>query len=234
VILILSDSPREASLLEDLCEHRSWPCATGGSIAEFNKLSGATAPRVVGLRQRLMDGYSDEVLGEIAKRKTPDRPRDIVLMPGACSIQQEARQVSLGADCVLRDPLRIEVLLEYLVKYRTKVSSVARAARPAVVVYEFARVRVSPHELLLSRGKRQIRTTPRVMEFLKLLHRLGGKVAPYPLLYSEVFGRRFTGDTSNCRVLLGKTMSEFKRLGVNLRIYIEVIPKSGYRYLQPK
>lgn len=229
MILILSDSPREASLLGDLCEHRSWPCATGGSIADFKKLAGTTSPRVVVVRQRLVDGYSDDILGELGHRKPSDRPRVIVLMAGTTSIQQEARQVNLGADCVLRDPLRIEVLLEYLAKYRTRTAA-AKTTRPVSLAFEFAGVQVSPSELLLTRAKRQTRTTPRVVDLLGLLHRLAGQVAPYPLIYSEIFSRRFTGDTSNCRVLVGKAVTDFQRLGVNLRTRIEAIPKSGYRY----
>lgn len=230
MILILSDSPREASLLGDLFEHRSWPCATGGSIADFKKLLGTTTPRVVVVRQRLADGCSDDILGELDQRKASDRPRLIVLMAGTTSIHQEARQVNLGADCVLRDPLRIEVLLEYVSKYRSRASSSGKTTRPVSRAFKFAGVQVSPSELLLTRAKRRARTTPRVIDLLGLLHRLTGQVAPYPLIYSEIFGRRFTGDTSNCRVLVGKAVTDFQRLGVNLRTCIEVIPKSGYRY----
>jgi DNA-binding response OmpR family regulator len=169
-------------------------------------------------------------MAELGRSRPAERPRVIVLMACTSSIQHEARQVNLGADCVLRDPLRIEVLFEYLARYRTRTALPAKTVRPASPDFEFAGVHVAPHELLLTKAKRQIRTTPRVVELLTLLHRQTDRVAPYALIYSEVFGRRFTGDTSNCRVLVAKTAAAFQRLGVNLRSSIDVVPKSGYRY----
>lgn len=231
MILILTDSAREASLLSTLCEHRAWPCATGHSIVDFARLGERSLLQAVVVRQKLHEGYSDDVLRSIAEIDGPSRPRTIVLMPAGCSIAQEARQVALGADCVLRDPLRLEVLMEYLAKYRARSPLFqARSDQPHAPAYEFAGATVHRHELRLTFSGRSVQTTPRVIELVQLLHRMTGRVAPYAQVYSEVFDRRFTGDTSNCRVLLAKATADFRRLGLDLRTHIKVIPKSGYRY----
>ena len=56
-----------------------------------------------------------------------------------------------------------------------------------------------------------------------------GEVATYETLYAEVLERRFRGDTSNLRVLLGKLAASCAAIGADLRAWVEVIPKSGYR-----
>lgn len=76
----------------------------------------------------------------------------------------------------------------------------------------------------------EVRTSTRVIELVQILHRASGRVVPYDTLYAELFARRYEGDTANCRVLLAKADAAFRRLGVNLRKYIKVIPKSGYMY----
>ena len=48
------------------------------------------------------------------------------------------------------------------------------------------------------------------------------------------FGRRFRGDTSNLRVLLGKLTASAVSLGISLQKWVEVIPKLGYRYRRPR
>jgi hypothetical protein len=50
------------------------------------------------------------------------------------------------------------------------------------------------------------------------------------VLYGELFNQRFAGETANSRVLLVKVTSSFRKLGVDLRAHITVIPKSGYLY----
>lgn len=228
MILIVSHSAREATLLAALCEQRSWPCQAFTTLAKFARQAEKCAPRVVVVRQRLADGYSDDVFELGRSFGLLPNMRVIVLVPADCSIRQETRQVALGADCVLRDPLRLEVLLEYLAKYRAKDGTVAPS--PNQPSYEFAGVQVFPHELILTKSGRKAKVAPQEIEFLRLLHRSAGKVLPYPLLYSELFSQKFSGDTANCRVLLAKAASSFAKLGVDLRAHIQVIPKSGYLY----
>ena len=96
--------------------------------------------------------------------------------------------------------------------------------------YEFAGVTIFPHEQRMVRLHRSIHVAPQEIELLRLLSRSFGKVVPYPVLYAEIFHQRFAGDTANSRVLLGKATASFKRLGINLRSFIEVIPKSGFLY----
>lgn len=228
MILLVSSSAREAALLTALCEQRSWPCQACTTVAEFVQLAEKNELRAVVVRQRLRDGYSDDILAALERIEAALMTRAIVLVPADCSIRQEARQVALGADCVLRDPVRMEVLLEYLNRYRAEARGAP--ARVSPLCHEFAGVQVFPHEHRLVRLEQSIHVAPQEIGLLRLLTRSAGKVVPYPVLYSELFNQRFAGDTANCRVLLGKVTASFRQLGVDLRAFVEVIPKSGYLY----
>lgn len=230
MIYIVSSLAREAEVLAALCEQRYWPTLACTRFADFMHSAEKSTPQAVIVRQRLEDGYSDDVLAYLGSRSASRPARVIVLAPASCSAKEEMRHISLGADSVLRDPVRVEVMLEYLARYRANAASRPPAARAKTASYEFAGVLVHPLEHRLSRGKQNARTTPRVIELLQVLHANAGRVTPYPLLYSELFGRRFAGDTANCRVLLGKAVAVFQSLGVPLRQHIKVIPKSGYLY----
>jgi DNA-binding response OmpR family regulator len=229
MIYIVTHAPREATLLTALCDQRSWPAQACTTLADFDKLAEGNPPSVVVIRQRVADGYSDDLFGWLKAGSFRQTPRVLVLVPANCSIQQEARQVAMGADVVMRDPLRLEVLLEYVARYRAR-SRHASTSRPLPLTYEFAGVRVVPHELRLEKSGKAVRVAPQVVALLRLLHHSIGKVAPYPALYCELFNQKFAGDTSNCRVLLAKATASFAPLRVDLRAHIKVIPKSGYLY----
>jgi DNA-binding response OmpR family regulator len=229
MIAILTESIREANLLAALFDQRSWPCQTCGTMSGFAKLAEKTSPRAIVIRHRLGDGYSDDVFAWLKSTGRLPRTRTIVLVSADCSIRQEARQVALGADCVLRDPLRIEVLLEYLAKYRAGKEPTISAEMPQQG-YEFADTQIRPHEHHLVRANKTVQAAPQVIALLRLLYHGAGKVIPYPVMYSELFNQKFTGDTANCRVLLAKAVASFSHLDIDLRDYIKVIPKSGYLY----
>lgn len=229
MIAILTDSIREAKLLAALCDQRAWPSVTSGTVSGFTKLAELASPRVVVTRQRLGDGYADDIFAWLKDSERLSNIRVMVLVPADCSIRQEARQVAMGADCVLRDPLRMEVLFEYLARYRAKKNPPDATAR-AQSVYEFAGVEVTPHKYLLVRSGHTVQTAPQVVALLRLLYSSPGKVIPYPVLYCELFNQKFAGDTANCRVLLAKAALSFHQLNVDLRAFIKVIPKSGYLY----
>lgn len=229
MIAILTESLREARFLAALCDQRSWPNQTCSTVSGFAKLAEKTSPRVVVARHRLADGYSDDVFAWLKTSGQLAGTRVMVLVPADCSIRQEARQVALGADCVLRDPLRMEVLLEYLAKYRAK-KDPATPVRSPEPAYEFAGAQVLPHEYHLVRSGKTVQVAPQEIALLRLLHDSAGKVIPYPVLYHELFNQKFAGNTANCRVLLAKSAASFQRLNIDLRAHIKVIPKSGYLY----
>ena len=153
----------------------------------------------------------------------------IVLAPANFTIEKEARQIALGADCVLRDPVRIDVLAEYLARYRSLPSERAVGPVPAAS-FEFGGAHVFPQEHRIKRNDVSIRATPQVIEFLRILSRSPGRVVSYQTLYAELLGRAFAGDTVNMRVLLGRTAVTLRRIGINLRELIHIIPKVGYQY----
>jgi len=230
MILFVCNSNREAAALTTICDHRTWTAYSCTTIREFKTLSERVRPRVVVVRHRLIDGYSDDIF--TIYRDTPSmlRPRTIVLMPADRSAQSEARQIALGADCALHDPVRIEILVEYLAKYRQPSESISKPPAGTKASFPIAGVEVYPNEHRIVRGKLSQHIAPQEVALLRMLWSSAEEVISYPVLYAELFGRRFDGDTSNCRVLLCKVLASFKLLRVDLKPFIQVIPKSGYLY----
>jgi DNA-binding response OmpR family regulator len=231
MILIVSNFTREAAALAALCETRSWPCLACASIAAFRSLVEKTEPRAVVTRHRFRDGYSDDLFSLLKLSGLAVMPKSIVLVAANFTARQEARQIALGADCVLRDPIRVDVLVEYLAKYRSPDAKPAGTSPTAALCFEFAGAQVFPHEHRVEHLNDFLQVTPREIEFLQILARSPGKVVSYHTLYAELLGRTFAGDTANLRVLLGKTAASFQRLRINLREVVQVIPKTGYQYL---
>ncbi len=231
MIAIVASNLRERTAFAALCESRQWTCVHCDSVDAVKKLLRAHPPRVILTRHKLSDGYSDDVIAALSTACPPSTAKVIVLLaPGALPAQQ-ARQVALGADSVLRDPVRADVLVEYLAKY------VGQSEHPKVPApsprqrsFQLAGVTVRPLERRLCRGPHVVQITPREVQLAELLFRSHGNVTSYDTLFSEIMNCRFRGETSNMRVLLGKLGHSFLSLGVVLRDYVEVIPKTGYRY----
>lgn len=233
MILFLCSSQREAAALTAACDHRNWAAYNCTTIREFRPLAEKIQPRAIVVRHRLLDGYSDDVFALLNNIASAGRPRVIVLMSADRTTQLEARQIALGADCVLHDPVRTDILFEYLARYRKTPAVSGRDAGSHQASFAFAGAEVFVHEHRIVFGKRSAHIAPQEAALLLVLAHAGEELVPYPVLYSDLFGRRFDGDTSNCRVLLGKLAASFKRLGIALRPFIQVIPKSGYRYVPP-
>jgi DNA-binding winged helix-turn-helix (wHTH) protein len=158
----------------------------------------------------------------------------IVLLSADSPAAVEARQVLLGADVVHRDPVRIDVIGAYIARFRSLRPSMVMEPAPAGrrALY-FAGAMVDVMERTLRHGDRSVSITPREVELIQLLFESRGGVATYDILYNEILDRRFCGDTSNMRVLLGKLAGSFRRVGLSFRQHIEVVPKTGYRYSDP-
>jgi DNA-binding response OmpR family regulator len=216
VIYLVNSYARESAILSDLCASQSWPFQVCRTLAVFENRAERHSPDIVVVRSRLLDGH--DASGSV---------RVIVLDYAGSPPSSEARYIKLGADCVLRDPIRPEVLLAYLKKYRLH-----KPAAPRLLPQSFAfgPVQVFPFEHRLAHGGRSIHVAPREVELLRLLARTPDRVVSYSQLFSDIFSRRFDGDTSNARVLLNLATTSFRRLGLNLRQHVTVFPKSGYMY----
>jgi DNA-binding response OmpR family regulator len=130
-----------------------------------------------------------------------------------------------------RDPVRSEVLVEYLAKFRGHPLPLAQAPgssdqRPV----SFAGAEVQLIDRVARRGGKTLYLTQREAELVEMLVACPDHVVTYQTLYSEILGRRFRGETANMRVLLGKLTQTFATIGCHLRDWIDVIPKAGYRY----
>src|SRR5437868_7274317 len=128
----------------------------------------------------------------------------------------------MGADCVHRDPVRIDVLLVYLAKYTGKLSD----SPPAVThsparTHLFAGAALNILERTLRRRGLTVLLTPREVALAELLVRSRGEVITYETLYNEILGSIFRGDTSNMRVLLGKLTASARSVGITLRAWLE-------------
>jgi DNA-binding response OmpR family regulator len=235
VIVIVSSLTRERSAFAALCETRGWACTECDSVRAVEKLLGHLRPRVILTRHKLSDGYSDDVIARLSGDGANAATKIIVLLAAEISSAMEARQVALGADCVHRDPVRTDVLAEFLSKYRRAAALPRHAFTPVLAqAFPFADARVHPVDRTFQRGKKTARLTPREVDLCQLLARSHGQVVTYETLYGEILGRKFRGDTSNLRVLLGKLVASARRAGTALRRWLEVIPKLGYRYRNPR
>jgi DNA-binding response OmpR family regulator len=235
VIAIVTSEPHERNALAALCQAPRRDTTTFSTLRAFRRALSSRSVRVVIVRQKLADGYSDDLIAGLQSSDSP-RTRIIVLAGANISSSIEARQLTLGADCVLRDPIRPEVLQAYLAKYTvpaTPPSEGSPSPRPASAPFEFAGAQIDPSDRQLRFRARHTRLTPREVTLARLLSESPGRVVTYSTLYDEVLDRPFRGDTSNMRVLLGKLVASAGAVGLSLRPCIEVIAKSGYRYALP-
>lgn len=234
MIAIVSPASQERGALAALCASRGWVTTECDSLRTFRKLLLHLGPRIVLTRRRLGDGYSDDVIAALATAGMAASVHVVVLIGAGTPSSVEARQVTLGADCVQRDPVRPDVLVEYLAKYQGA-SPGARGAAPRIVLkpFPFAGASVDPVDRRLQHGKKTTHLTPHEVDLIELLLHSEGGVLTYDTLYSDLLDRKFRGDTSNMRVLLGKLMASAEAVGLSLRDWVQVIPKMGYRYREP-
>lgn len=230
MILIASNLASESEAFTALCNAQQWATQSARSVADCRRIASANTPHVAILRHRLLDGYSDDVLRYFSDHLPTGSCHVIVLAPANFTTKDEVRQIELGADHVFRDPVRVEVLIQLIAGWRKRQYANLRQDQSSASCYEFCGVSVYPAEYRLVRGSIQVRTTPKVIELVQLLHHNTGRLVSYDELYEVLFLRRFAGETANCRVLLARADDVFRELGVNLRSNIQVVPKSGYLY----
>ncbi len=188
------------------------------------------APRIFVIRHRLEDGFSDHILSQLAASGRTGSSRCVVLLEAGSPSAVEANQIALGAEVVLRDPLRPDVLLAYLEKYLHAAAGPSDTSPTAPAPRPFAGGLLHSIERRLQLGERFASLTPREAELLEMLLRDAGQLVSYDTLYSEILNRPFAGESANMRVLLDLSCRTAASIGIKLRDWIEVIPKTGYRY----
>lgn len=230
MIALVSSNPRERNAFAALCAARGWPYSECDSLRVLRKTLWQARPSVILIRHKLEDGYADELLQSFVHEPAA-LPRVLVLLEANASTAQEARHVSLGAEHVYRDPIRADVIVAYLARYReSRPETAISPASAAPATIHFARAVVRPLERILEYRGDQQPITPREIDLMTRLAAAPNQVLTYPILYSEVLGRPYHGETSNMRVLLGKLTASFSAVGLDLRQHVDVIPKVGYRY----
>lgn len=230
MILIVSSSNQERAALSAMCGSQGRVVMACHSVRATARLIRRCAPRTIVLRHRLDDGYSDHVLAQLAASDRCGTFHCVVLMAAGTPAEAEVRQVNLGADCVLRDPVRAEVLLAYIRKFQNSAAERAPAPRAAPAPLPFAGGLLHAIDRRLQHDHRYVALTPREVDLIETLLRDAGQVVSYEALYSDILNRNFAGETANMRVLLDKTCRAAASVGIRLRNWIEVIPKAGYRY----
>lgn len=231
MIAIVSSAAPESAAFASLFAQSGWNHVECRSVHAFKRIVRRVPLRVVLVRYQLQDGFSDDVIAEVAEPGLSFPARIIVLLTAGISSSIEARQLEMGADCVQRDPVRSDVLLAYVEKY---IRSAPRS--PAFVPVKqvnFSGAILNPLDRSLHHGDKSVLLTPREVMLIELLSGSAGQVVTYELLYNEILGRKFQGDTSNMRVLLGILGISARRIGVSIRGTVDVIPKTGYRYRPP-
>jgi DNA-binding response OmpR family regulator len=195
-----------------------------------------TKPDTVLIRHKLSDGFSDDVISALKLVRSNTVVKIIVLLEAGTPSPTEVRQLALGADCVLRDPVRTDVLVAYIGKYVKTRRNSRRAGNGGeeATSVSFAGGRLHAAERTLRNRRRIAHLTPREVTLVELLAHSGGELLTYENLYSDILGRSFRGDTSNMRVLLGKLTASLQPIGIAVRRWVEVVPKTGYRYKLPE
>lgn len=231
MIAIASSITPERNALVALCEAQGWVTLECHSVRAALRTLRRHRPRVVVARHRLDDGYSDDIIAALHSSTGAAATKLIILLEAGIPSNVEVRQVSLGADCVLRNPIRTDVLTAYIGKYLKEAPrSTAPPGRSDAAMIDFCGGLFAPVERTLRHGRKRISLTPREALLVEMLTQSSGVVASYERLYGEILGRRFRGDTSNMRVLLGKLATSCRSIGMTIRPHIQVIPKTGYRY----
>ncbi len=231
MIAIISSLARERAALVALCASRGWISVTCESVHAASQTLRRCQPHALVVRHSLSDGFSDHVLAKLAASEFREVVRSLVLLAAGTPAAVEARQISLGADCTLRDPIRTEVLLAYLEKFQrdAKVSGFRRRSPPAATIPFAGGVLHRLDRELRHRG-RATHLTPREIELVDCLVRAEGEIVTYETLFGEILNRPFQGDSNNMRVLLAKLAESATAVGLEVRDWVEVIPKAGYRY----
>lgn len=224
MILLADSGERERDALAELCGSRGWVTASCASVAEALRRIPRLRPRAVVVRHHLRDGTSDQLLAALGAVPCPV----FVLAPAGTTADAEARQITLGAAGVLREPVRLAVLLAHLERSESGPAPASRTAQTPTLT--FAGGRLDPADHTLRHGRRAVRLAPREAQLAEILARAPGEVVSYDSLYAEILGRAFRGDTGNLRVLLGKLAATAARAGLRVRAWVEVIPKTGYRH----
>jgi DNA-binding response OmpR family regulator len=231
VIAIISTAITERAALASLCESKGWASIECESARASLRIIKRHRPHVLILRHRLVDGYSDDVFAQLVALQLLPEIRVIVLLEAGTPSITEVRQLALGADCVLRNPIRTDVLAAYIGKYLDRnIFSPNKAIRTGETAIPFCGAHLFTSQRTLHYETKAAALTPREVLLIEMLAQSEGILVTYEILYSEIIGRRFCGDTSNMRVLLGKLKASCELLGITLRKHVQVIPKSGYRY----
>lgn len=231
MIVLATPVPAERAALLSLFESRGWATIDCDSLRSSIRSLRRHLPRVVVTRHRLGDGFSDDILVALTAKDAAFSTRSIVLLDADAPTALEVRRLALGADCVLRYPVRSEVLAAYVTKFYGP--KVVRLNSPKPEVDDnvtFCGAVFLPLERKLQVADARTLLTPREVTLIEILIESPGALVTYERLYSEVLGRKFRGDTSNMRVLLGKLGNSCRVLGIQLRGYVRVFPKAGYQY----
>jgi DNA-binding response OmpR family regulator len=235
VIAITSASANERIALLALFDASGWPAIECRSVRATLRSLQRHQPRVVVTRHRLDDGFSDDIFATLGDLGPPVSTKFIVLLDAGVASDVEVRQLSLGADCVLRNPIRTDVLIAYVRKYlKASPLSSGRCTTANAAQIAFCGGRFAPIERTLHHGRHRVSLTPREADLVEMLAHSPGVLTSYERLYAEILGRRFRGDTSNMRVLLGKLATSCRSIGISIRPHVHVIPKTGYHYAAPE
>jgi DNA-binding response OmpR family regulator len=231
MIALVTSSARERTAFGALCACQGWPAIECASVRALQRAVAQIRLKAVLVRSKLTDGYSDDVITALNEAQALPGTKIIVLLEAGASSSEEARQINLGADCVLRDPVRSDALVSYLDKYhRAPHGRMPSLKQKVPTGIPFAGGALLPKDRQLQRGRRTAAITPREVQLAEVFIHFSGEVVTYETLYDEILNRRFRGDTSIMRVLLGKLKASAQSVGIPFKKWVQVIPKLGYRY----
>lgn len=186
MIALVTSSLRERTAFGALCACQDWPAIECASVRALQRAIARTRLKAVLVRSKLSDGYSGDVITALKEAQALPSTKVIVLLEAGAASSEEARQINLGADCVLRDPVRSDALLSYLDKYHRAPHARNPSLKQKVTrVIPFAGGTLLSADRQLQRGRRTAAITPREVQLAEVL------------LLDRLY--RKTGDFSNPR-----------------------------------
>lgn len=219
-VLIVDDEGAILRFLKPALEANAYEMASAGTAAEATKHIAAQVPDIVVLDLGLPDGDGKDVIRRV--REWSDVP--IVVLSARDREAEKIEALDLGADDYVNKPFGVGELMARMraaLRHRMQRHAETPILRIADLEIDNVRHRVS-------RGRKEIKLTPKEFELLTFLARHAGKVITHKQILTAVWGPAHAADTQYLRVYVGQLRQKIESKPDDPQIVITE-PGIGYR-----
>jgi two-component system, OmpR family, KDP operon response regulator KdpE len=222
-VLVVDDEPAILRFLRPALEANSYEIETAGTVADATKLIASKSPDIVVLDLGLPDGDGKDVIRRV--REWSDVP--IIILSARDREIEKIEALDLGADDFVNKPFSVGELMARIraaLRHRMQSHDEKASLRAADLEIDIVRHRVT-------RGKAEIRLTPKEFELLSFLVRHAGKVVTHKQILAAVWGPAHTEDTQYLRVYVGQLRQKVEDNPDDPKVIITE-PGIGYRIIE--